>query len=88
MYLDVKLVVYAELYGFSGNVREIKEICEKNGALLVEDAAEVMGASWEGKQCGSYGDYAAISYNGSRIQGKLQKHSRRFNVRGRITCIY
>lgn len=67
MYPDVKLVVYAELYGFPGNVREIKEICEKHGALLVEDAAEAMGASWEGKQCGSYGDYAAISYNGNKI---------------------
>ena len=67
MYPDVKLVVYAELYGFPGNVKEIKEICEKYGALLVEDAAEAMGASWEGKQCGSYGDYAAISYNGNKI---------------------
>lgn len=67
MYPDVKLVVYAELYGFPGNVREIKEICQKHGALLVEDAAEAMGASWEAKQCGSYGDYAAISYNGNKI---------------------
>ena len=67
MYPEVKLVVYAELYGFSGNVRQIKEICEKHGALLVEDAAEAMGATWEGRQCGSYGDYAAISYNGNTI---------------------
>lgn len=67
MYPDVKLVVYAELYGFPGNIRQIKEICEKHGALLVEDAAEAMGASWEGKQCGSYGDYAAVSYNGNKI---------------------
>lgn len=67
MYPEVKLVVYAELYGFPGNVKQIKEICEKHGALLVEDAAEAMGASWEGKQCGSYGDYAAISYNGNKI---------------------
>lgn len=67
MYPDVKLVVYAELYGFSGNIRQIKEICEKHGALLVEDAAEAMGASWEGKQCGSYGNYAAVSYNGNKI---------------------
>ena len=67
MYPDVKLVVYAELYGFPGNIRQIKEICEKHGALLVEDAAEAMGASWEGKQCGSYGNYAAVSYNGNKI---------------------
>ena len=67
MYPDVKLVVYAELYGFPGNISQIKEICETHGALLVEDAAEAMGASWAGKQCGSYGDYAAVSYNGNKI---------------------
>ena len=67
MYPDVKLVVYAELYGFPGNIKQIKEICEKYGALLVEDAAEAMGASWEDQQCGSYGDYAAVSYNGNKI---------------------
>lgn len=67
MYPEVKLVVYAELYGFPGNVAKIKEICEKHGALLVEDAAEAMGARWNGKQCGTYGDYAAVSYNGNKI---------------------
>lgn len=67
IYPDVKLVVCAELYGFSGNIHRIKEICENHGALLIEDAAEAMGATWEGKQCGSFGDYAAISYNGNKI---------------------
>ena len=67
MYPEVKLVVYAELYGFPGNIRRIKEICEKHGTLLVEDAAEAMGATWEGKQCGSYGDYGVVSYNGNKI---------------------
>lgn len=67
MYPDVKLVVCAELYGFCGNIKLIKEICERHGALLIEDAAEAMGAAWEGRQCGSFGDYAAISYNGNKI---------------------
>lgn len=67
IYPEVKLVVSAELYGFSGDIRRIKEICEKHGALLIEDAAEAMGATWEGQQCGSFGDYAAISYNGNKI---------------------
>ena len=67
IYPEVKLVVSAELYGFSGNIRKIKEICEKHGALLIEDAAEAMGATWEGQQCGSFGDYAAVSYNGNKI---------------------
>ena len=44
-----------------------KEICKKHGALLIEDAAEAMGATIDGKQCGSFGDYSAISYNGNKI---------------------
>ena len=67
MYPDVKLVVCAELYGFSGNMRRIKEICQKHGALLVEDAAEAMGTTWENRPCGSFGDYAAVSYNGNKM---------------------
>ena len=66
-YPDVRLVVYAELYGFTGNVDQIKEICENHGALLVEDAAEALGATLHGKPCGSFGDYSAISYNGNKI---------------------
>ena len=67
LYPEVRLVVCAELYGFSGDMRRIREICERHGALLIEDAAEAMGAAWEGKPCGSFGDYAAISYNGNKI---------------------
>ena len=67
LYPDVKLVVYAELYGFPGKVEQIREICRKHGALLIEDAAEAMGATVAGKQCGSFGDYSAISYNGNKI---------------------
>ena len=67
MYPDVKLVICAELYGFSGDIKRIKEICEEHGALLIEDAAEAMGATWDGQPCGSFGDYAAISYNGNKI---------------------
>lgn len=67
LYPDVKLVICAELYGFPGQIDAIKQVCEKHGALLIEDAAEAMGATWDGKQCGSFGDYAAISYNGNKI---------------------
>lgn len=67
LYPDVKLVVSAELYGFPGRMDLIKEICEKHGALLIEDAAEAMGATLRGRQCGSFGDYAAVSYNGNKI---------------------
>ena len=70
LYPDVKLVVCAELYGFPGRMDLIKEICEKHGALLIEDAAEAMGATLHGRQCGSFGDYSAISYNGRSLPGR------------------
>lgn len=67
IYPDVKLVVYAELYGFPGRVDIIKEICQRHGALLIEDAADSLGATVTGKPCGSFGDYSAISFNGNKI---------------------
>lgn len=67
MYSDVRLVVCAELYGFPGRIDLIREICEKHGALLIEDAAEAMGATVNGRQCGTFGDYSAVSYNGNKI---------------------
>ena len=67
LYPDVKLVVCAELYGFPGRIDLIRDICHKHGALLIEDAAEAMGAYLNDQPCGSFGDYAAISYNGNKI---------------------
>ena len=67
LFPDVKLVVMTHLYGFPGKIDIIKTICEKHGALLIEDAAEAMGATVNGRQCGSFGDYAAISFNGNKI---------------------
>lgn len=67
IYPEVRLVIVAELYGFPGGIEEIKKVCERHGALLIEDAAEAMGATVGDKQCGSFGDYSAISYNGNKI---------------------
>ena len=67
IYPDTKLVVSAELYGVPGRIDVIKEICQRHGALFIEDAAEAMGATLNGKQCGSFGDYSAVSYNGNKI---------------------
>lgn len=67
MYPEVKLVVAAHLYGFPAKIDELRAVCDRHGALLIEDAAESMGATYKGKQTGGFGDYAAISYNGNKI---------------------
>lgn len=66
-YPEVRLVVVAHLYGVPGKIDEIKAICDKHGALIVEDAAESFGATYKGKQTGLFGDYGAISFNGNKI---------------------
>ena len=67
LYPDIKLVVVAHLYGTPVKIEEIRNICEKHGALIVEDAAESLGASYKGKQTGGFGDFNAISFNGNKI---------------------
>lgn len=67
IYPDVKMVVVAHLYGTPGKVDEIRSICDKHGALIVEDAAESLGATYKGKQTGLFGDVSVISFNGNKI---------------------
>ncbi|MBR1413918.1 MAG: aminotransferase class I/II-fold pyridoxal phosphate-dependent enzyme [Bacilli bacterium] len=67
LYPDVKLVVVANLYGTPAKLDKIKEICKKHNAILVEDAAESLGATYKGKQTGTFGDYNCISFNGNKI---------------------
>lgn len=67
LYPDVKVVVVAHLYGTPGKIDEIKAICEKHGAVIIEDAAESLGATYKGVQAGTFGDYNAISFNGNKI---------------------
>ena len=67
LYPDVKTVVLVHLYGTPGKIDEIKAIAAKYGAVIVEDAAESLGATYKGKQTGCFGDYACISFNGNKI---------------------
>jgi len=67
LYPEVKVVVVAHLYGTPGKVEEIKAICDRYGAVLVEDAAESLGATYKGIQTGTFGDYSIISFNGNKI---------------------
>ena len=67
LYPDVKVVIIAYLYGTPGKVDELKAICDKHNAIIIEDAAESLGASYKGIQTGSFGKYNAISFNGNKI---------------------
>ena len=71
LYPDVRLVVIAHLYGTPGRMEELKAICDAHGALIVEDAAESLGAKYklgnEWVETGTLGDYNAISFNGNKI---------------------
>lgn len=67
LYPDVKVVVMAHLYGTPGKLEELQKICKKHGAVIIEDAAESLGASYKGKQTGSFGTYNCISFNGNKI---------------------
>ena len=67
MYPDVKVVVIANLYGTPAKMDELVEICERHGAVIIEDAAESLGATYKGAQTGTFGKYNAISFNGNKI---------------------
>ncbi len=67
IYPDVRLVVVANLYGFCADLRRLQSVCRAHNALLIEDAAESFGATWEGSQTGSFGDVSVISFNGNKI---------------------
>ena len=66
-YPDTRVVVAAHLYGVPAKIDELKAVCEKNNAILIEDAAESLGATYKGKQTGRFGTYNAISFNGNKI---------------------
>ena len=67
LYPDVKVVIVANLYGTPAKLDEIKAICDKHHAILIEDAAESLGAIYKGKQTGTFGSYNVISFNGNKI---------------------
>ena len=66
-YPDAKVVVLAHLYGTPAKMDEITEICRKHDAILIEDAAEALGAEYKGIKCGLFGNYGILSFNGNKI---------------------
>ena len=71
LYPEVKLVIVAHLYGTPGKMQQIKDICDKHSALIVEDAAESLGAKYKLNghwvETGTLGNFNAISFNGNKI---------------------
>lgn len=62
-----KAVLLVHLYGQSADIEPIEEICHEHGILLIEDAAEAMGATYKGRHPGTFGEYGAFSFNGNKI---------------------
>lgn len=62
-----KALILTHLYGQSCDIVKIADICKFHGIYLIEDAAEALGASFEGKQLGSFGDFGVYSFNGNKI---------------------
>ena len=67
IYPEVRVVVFAHLYGTPGKIDELKAICDAHNAIIIEDAAESLGATYKGKQTGTFGKYNCISFNGNKI---------------------
>lgn len=67
LYPEVKVVIAVNLYGTPAKLDEIVEICKEHKAILIEDAAESLGATYKGIMTGTFGTYNAISFNGNKI---------------------
>ena len=67
LYPETKVIVIANLYGTPAKFDEICAIADKHGAIIIEDAAESLGATYKGRQTGTFGTYNAISFNGNKI---------------------
>ena len=60
-------VVVVDLYGQCADYEALSRVCDRHGVPLIEDAAEALGATWEGRPAGSFGRCAVLSFNGNKI---------------------
>ncbi len=66
-YPTAKVVMLAHLYGTPAKITEIRAVCKAHGAVLIEDAAEALGATYRGRACGTFGNLAALSLVGGKM---------------------
>lgn len=66
-YPDTKVVIVVHLYGINARMDEIRQICDENNAILIEDAAESLGSRYKDKASGTIGDFGIYSFNGNKI---------------------
>ncbi len=62
-----KAVIVVHLYGMPAMMDELGAICEKYEIPLVEDSAEALGSTYKGRKCGTFGEFAILSFNGNKI---------------------
>ncbi|MCO5321157.1 MAG: aminotransferase class I/II-fold pyridoxal phosphate-dependent enzyme [Microthrixaceae bacterium] len=62
-----KAVIAVDLYGQCAQLDRIAALCDQYGVCLIEDAAEALGATWQGRSAGTFGRYGAYSFNGNKI---------------------
>lgn len=62
-----KALIVTHLYGMSADIEIIADICKKHGVYLIEDAAESLGATFNNKHTGTFGDFGVYSFNGNKI---------------------
>ncbi|WP_323616829.1 DegT/DnrJ/EryC1/StrS family aminotransferase [Erysipelothrix rhusiopathiae] len=66
-YPGTKVVIVVHLYGINARMDEIRQICDDNNAILIEDAAESLGSTYKDKASGTIGDFGIFSFNGNKI---------------------
>jgi len=62
-----KALVLTHLYGMSADIEKIAQICKNYGVYLIEDSAESLGATYNNKHTGTFGDFGVYSFNGNKI---------------------
>ncbi len=62
-----KALIVTHLYGMSCEIEKIADICRLHGVYLIEDAAESLGATYNNKHTGTFGDFGVYSFNGNKI---------------------